>query len=137
MIQQFLMFAVVGTLGFFVDAAMLLFAHHVLGANLYTGRLLSFLAAATFTWQLNRKVTFRGSGTSDTALKQWLKFLSTNAVGGLVNLGVYAVLIARMPFAREHPVFAVACGSIAGLFFNFVATRIVVFRAHLAGAPRA
>jgi putative flippase GtrA len=137
MIQQFLMFAVVGTLGFFVDAGALLFAYHVLGANLYTGRLLSFVVAATFTWQLNRKVTFRGSAATDSAFKQWLKFLSTNAVGGLVNLGVYAVLIVRVPFAREHPVVAVACGSIAGLFFNFIAARIVVFRAHLAGVPRA
>ncbi|MET0659339.1 MAG: GtrA family protein [Steroidobacteraceae bacterium] len=134
-VQQFLMFALVGTAGFFVDAGTLLFAYHVLGSNLYSGRVLSFLTSATFTWQLNRQLTFRGASRSGNAWKQWLKFLSANAVGGLLNLGVYGVLIARVPMAREHPVLAVACGSIAGLFFNFVASRIVVFRAHHASAP--
>lgn len=137
MIQQFLLFALVGTAGFFVDAGTLLFAHHLLGLNLYAGRLLSFLTSATFTWQLNRKLTFRGMGESSSASKQWLKFLSANAVGGLVNLGVYGVLIAKLPLARQHPALAVACGSVAGLFFNFFAARIVVFRAHLAAAHRA
>lgn len=135
-VQQFLMFALVGTVGFFVDAGTLLFAHHVLGSNLYSGRLLSFLTAATCTWQLNRKLTFRSVGQSDSVWKQWVKFLSANAVGGLINLGVYGVLIARVPVAREHPALAVACGSIAGLFFNFMTSRILVFRAHLA-SPRA
>ncbi|MET0988017.1 MAG: GtrA family protein [Steroidobacteraceae bacterium] len=130
------MFALVGTAGFFVDAGTLLFAHHVLGLNLYSGRLLSFLTSATFTWQLNRKLTFRSVSVAGSTWKQWLKFLSANAIGGLINLGVYGVLIARVPIAREHPVLAVACGSIAGLLFNFVASRLVVFRAHLPSAPR-
>lgn len=137
MIQQFFMFALVGAAGFFVDAGTLLFAHHVLGLNLYAGRVLSFLTAATFTWQLNRKLTFRDAASSSGALTQWLKFLSANAIGGLINLGVYAVLIARLPVAREHPVLAVAAGSISGLVFNFAISRLVVFRAHLASAPRA
>lgn len=136
MLQQFFMFALVGAAGFFVDAGTLMLAHRVLGLDLYAGRLLSFLIAATFTWQLNRKLTFRG-GAADHVGKQWLKFVSANAVGGLINLAVYAVMIARVPAAREFPVLAVACGSVAGLVFNFIASRVVVFRAHLASADRA
>jgi len=136
MLRQFFMFALVGAAGFLVDAGTLQFALHMLGLNLYEGRLLSFLVAATFTWQLNRKITFRAAAHHPAA-KQWLKFVSANAVGGLINLGVYALLVSRLPLAREHPTLAVACGSIAGLLFNFLASRIIVFRAHVLPAHRA
>lgn len=135
-VRQFLLFALVGVAGFVVDAGTLLLVHHSAGVNLYVGRLISFLVAATFTWHLNRKLTFREYGP-DAALKQWAKFLSANALGALVNLGVYAVLIAQVRLARAHPELAVACGSVAGLFFNFTASRLLVFRAHLVTVPRA
>ena len=41
--RQLLSFAVVGTIGFVVDAAALYAAMHVLGAGLYAGRVLSYL----------------------------------------------------------------------------------------------
>lgn len=135
-VRQFFLFALVGTAGFVVDAGTLLLVHHALGLDLYVGRLISFLISATFTWHLNRKVTFRHH-EPDHAFKQWAKFLSANALGAIVNLGLYAALIARVPFARAHPELAVACGSIAGLFFNFAMSRLFVFRAHLAPAHRA
>ena len=54
---QFLRFGLVGAVGFLVDVGVL-YAMHGLGLDLYTARVVSFLAAATFTWLGNRFFTF-------------------------------------------------------------------------------
>ena len=121
MLQQLGLFALVGAAGFFVDASVLLLLAKVLGMNIYLARVLSWLAAATFTWRLNRTLTFRDR--AGPVLRQWLMFLAANAGGGLINLGLSSALIA----ARMSPVGALACGALAGLLGNFLASRRFVF----------
>jgi putative flippase GtrA len=91
------------------------------GLDIYVARLLSWLTAATATWWLNRTLTFKDRSAS--LLRQWLMFLAANSGGGLINLGVSSALIA----ARLTPVAAVACGALAGLLWNFIASRRFVF----------
>jgi putative flippase GtrA len=124
--MEFLRFALVGAAGFAVDAATLTLAL-AMGASVYTGRGFSYLSAATFTWAVNRSWTFPDS--EEFFLRQWMKFMLANAMGGLINYGVYVALIAGSPrvFAA-HPVLAVAAGSIAGLFVNFTLSKRFVFR---------
>ena len=131
--RQFLSFAAVGVVGFVVDASALYFAMHVLGAGLYGGRLLSYLAAATTTWALNRGYTFRAQ-RSQNKFAEWGRFLAANAVGGLVNYATYAILVTWVPMATAHPVLGVAVGSIAGLAVNFLLSRRVVFKGTASGA---
>jgi putative flippase GtrA len=64
MLQQLGLFTLVGAAGFLIDAGMLLLLANVLGVNIYVARLLSWLAAATFTWLLNRTLTFRDRDTA-------------------------------------------------------------------------
>jgi putative flippase GtrA len=136
---QFLRFAAVGGAGMLIDMAVLWVAMQGLGASPLLGRLLSFLVAATFTWALNRRVTFRGRH-SGNLLAEWAQFLLVNAVGGLVNLGVYGLAVGFLPrlatlpapLAPLVPYFGVACGSLSGLLINFSGSRKLVFR-----APRA
>ena len=45
---------------------------------------------------MNRHFTFRESDRSG-AFEQWLRYLGSNLVGGLVNYAVYALLIASLP----------------------------------------
>ena len=125
--RQLLSFTLVGVLGFVVDALALYMAMGLLGAGLYSGRLISYLTAATTTWALNRGYTFR-SRRSQHRFAEWVRFLSANALGGLVNYGTYAFLITTYPFAATHPVLGVAAGSLAGLVINFSLSRAVVFR---------
>ena len=120
----FVRFAGVGALGFVVDSGVL-YGALGLGLSLYSGRGVSYLAAATFTWYLNRRITF--VSTDRAVVREWLRYLVANAVGGLVNLGTYAALVATIPVMARLPVLAVAAGSIAGLVFNFVLSRTVVF----------
>ena len=122
--HQFVRFATIGAVAFFVDTAVL-YAALGLGANPYLGRVASFLAAATLTWVLNRRYTF--VATDGAPLVQWAKFLGANAVGGFVNYSVYAALIAFVPIVRAHPVLGVAAGSLCGLVLNFSVSRQWVF----------
>jgi putative flippase GtrA len=121
MLRQLALFTLVGGAGFVVDAGVLLLLTHAAGLDVYVARLLSWLAAATFTWWLNRTLTFRDRAAG--LLRQWLMFLATNSGGGLINIGVSSALIA----SRMTPVAAVACGSLAGLLWNFLASRRFVF----------
>jgi putative flippase GtrA len=121
MLRQLAFFTLVGAAGFVVDASVLLLLTHAVGLDVYVARLLSWLTAATATWWLNRTLTFKDRSAS--LLRQWLKFLAANSGGGLINIGVSSALIA----ARLTPVAAVACGALAGLLWNFLASRRFVF----------
>ena len=119
-------FAGVGTLGFLVDSCTLYGALWA-GFNLYTGRLVSFLVAVSFTWYLNRRVTFRS--IVPPSASEWLLFVFANGGGGLANLAVYAALVATIEQFARLPILAVAIGSVTGLLINFVLSRSFVFRA--------
>lgn len=124
--QEFLRFGVVGTIGFVVDSGVL-YGMLWLGAGLYLGRAISYVAAATATWALNRAWTFRGRGGGPVH-RQWALFVAVNLVGFALNYGTYAVLVATVPMVAAHPVLGVAAGSIAGMFANFALSRRVVFK---------
>ena len=126
LLGQLLRFGVVGTIGFLVDTAVL-YAALQLGAGLYLGRVLSYVAAASGNWALNRAWTFRATGAP--AARQWALFLLVNLAGFAVNYGTYALLVGTLPLAAAHPVLGVAAGSLAGMTGNFLLSRRFVFRA--------
>jgi len=125
LLAEFLRFGVAGTVGFVVDTAVL-YAAIGAGAGLYAGRLVSYVAAATTTWALNRAWTFRGRGDGPAA-RQWALFLLVNLAGFASNYGTYAALVALSPTAARHPVIAVAAGALAGMAGNFFLSRRFVF----------
>lgn len=134
---QMLRFGTVGGVGFLVDAGLL----HVmlqLGLGYYGGRVVSFLAAATTTWILNRSFTFRResrpNGTSSAAHSapshpagEWLAYLGLMVIGGVVNYGIYALAVEVSEPVRRHPELGVALGSIAGMAINFWSAKTMVF----------
>lgn len=120
-------FGVVGVAGFVVDASVLTLGLHA-GTGPWLGRALSYLAAATVTFSLNRAWTFRTADRSSSVARDWGVFLLVNLVGFGCNYGTYAALIAGVPFMREVPVLAVAAGSLAGMAGNFLLSKRYVFR---------
>lgn len=122
-VYQFVRYGLVGVGGFVVDTLVLYAVKGELG--LYGGRVVSYFAAATFTWALNRRFTFIALRPTPR-LKQWLEFLAANAVGAVANYGTYSALVAWTA-AATVPVLAVAAGSIAGLIFNFTINKVWVF----------
>jgi putative flippase GtrA len=125
LLTQFLRFGVVGTLGFGVDTATVYATKAWLG--LYGAGIAAYLVAASFNWILNRVWTFRGQ-SSGRMHRQWLAFLGANLIGFVVNRGLYSLLVTVSALCAAYPVLAVACGSVAGLFFNFTLSRRMVFR---------
>ncbi len=119
-------FGVVGTAGFLADASIVA-GLAALGVGPITAQCVAFFVAVHVTWLGNRSWTFRGQGTRKTLLQEWLLYTSANGLGWLVNNCVYISLILSMPLVAKHPVWAVAVGSIAGLFFNYAAAKRVVF----------
>ena len=127
-LRQFFQFGAVGVIGFFVDAGILLLLLHTTHAGFYLGRVVSFLCAATVTWQLNRNITFRTCAVAHGLTAEWLSFVAANSLGGLVNLGVYSALVWRFAIFASAPAVAVAAGSLCGLVVNFELSRAYVFR---------
>ncbi len=124
--DQFAKFCVVGTVGFLADAGALYLLMSFLNMDPYTGRIFSFLFAATVTWALNRVYTFRSSASAPLT-RQWARFVTANAFGGILNYGVYSALVLSGGWFIKAPVLAVAVGSIAGLAFNFTVSRKYIF----------
>jgi len=122
---EFLRFGVVGTAGFVVDTAVL-YAAMAAGAGLYGGRVLSYIAAATATWALNRAWTFR-TAERGRAGRQWMLFLLVNLLGFAVNYTTYALLVSNLAVAAAYPILGVAAGSLAGMMGNFFLSRRFVF----------
>jgi putative flippase GtrA len=127
LIEQFLRFGVVGTVGFVVDSAVLL-GMMAAGLGPYGGRVISYLVAASTTFALNRAWTFRGARRDAPVAAQWGRFVLLNLAGFAANYGTYAALVAGVPLVAAQPVLGVAAGSIAGMFINFGLSRRFVFR---------
>jgi putative flippase GtrA len=128
-LPQMLRFALVGVVGFLVDAAIL-YVMAAVGVGIRLGRVVSYLFAVTTTWVLNRRYTFRGpSGYS--MLGEWARYGTSQLGGAAVNLGVYYLLI-RLSFVADHPVIGVAAGSLSGLLLNFTVAKVAVFRSESA-----
>ncbi len=134
-LRQFLIFCVVGTLGFVVDVAVLYALAPWLGW--YGGRVLSFWAAATTTWLFNRRFTFSGTRATGSGIwREYGKYLVTMLGGAALNYGAYVAVLHwyHGPYAA---LLGVAAGSIAGLVANFASARYFVFRARPAATgPR-
>ena len=125
--QELFRFTLIGAAGFLIDAGALMLATKGLGLGLYSGRAFSYLCAATFTWICNRRFTF-APVEQRHPLIEWLRFLGANAIGGAVNYGTYAALVTFTALGAAWPVLGVAAGSLAGLVFNFAASKFWVFK---------
>jgi putative flippase GtrA len=128
---ELLRFAAVGVAGLAVDVLVLYLAL-ALGARFHPGRLLSFLAAVWVTWRLNRRYTF--AGLEQSPWRQWWRYLGAMAFGGAVNYVVSAAVMALLTHARQAaallpaaPLLAVCCGTLAGMTFNFISAKFLVF----------
>ncbi len=124
-----LRFAVIGALGMPVDWGVLQLMVHG-GTGPYLGRMISWFCAATFTWTGNRYFTFPGSRARGLlgTVREWGRFLAANAVGGLVNVGLYSVLVRFAPPPLSDLTVALVCGVLLGLVFNFTLSKKLVFK---------
>jgi putative flippase GtrA len=121
---EFVRFGVVGVLGFCWDTATVYTMRPFVG--IYGAGVAGFLVAATANWGLNRLWTFRGRA-HEAAHQQWLKFIGANAIGFIVNRGLFFTLVSVSRLCFEQPILAIAAGATAGLTFNYFLSKRFVF----------
>jgi len=121
---RLLLFAGCGAAGFVVDTSILWVLVRLVGINPYASRMVSYIAAVTTTWMLNRRFTFCSSGPR---AREFMHFVTVNVVGALVNYLVFAAIVSTWGIGGFIPVEAVAAGSLAGLFLNYSLSRRFVF----------
>lgn len=127
--SRFLRFAIVGAGGFVVDECVLAAMHYGAGLDRYTARAISILCAMTFTWWGNRNLTFREHAAIGGArLQEWFRFVLANALGAVINYGVYSALVSFAPAPANNPLLAAAAGVGVGLIFNFTLSKRFVFK---------
>ena len=127
--SEFLLFALSGVAGFIVDGSIVYGLTRFLHWGPIHAQILAFAVAVTVTWLINRRITFAHKASADW-LREWSRYVAANSIGAFVNNGVYAALVLTMQIFHDRPVLAVAAGSLAGLGFNFAASRTWVFGSH-------
>jgi putative flippase GtrA len=132
---RFASFSTVGIIGFGIDASILSTLVHIFAWPHYTARALSFAAAVTGTWYLNRRWVFR---RTPNLAREYASYFGIQAAGACINLGAYAVAIAVVPALARLPVVPLAAGASLALLFNYSAANRWVFAAtaHDARPPR-
>jgi putative flippase GtrA len=119
-------FAVVGTVGFAVDAGVLQLLVGLAGWSPFAGRVVSFPAALTATFVLNRAWTFPALRMSP--VRAYGAYGVIQTIGALINLFVFSVCLLAVPSLYQRPVIALAIGSGVAMLFNYCASRRLVFR---------
>ncbi|MDR3388888.1 MAG: GtrA family protein [Rudaea sp.] len=135
-LRVFATFCIGGTIGFIVDAGVLQLLVTGLGWDRYSGRLISFVTAATVTWLFNRTFTFHGP-RQHALVAEWARYLLAMSGGFICNFAAYSALVYFFNIDRQWLILAVGAGSIAGLGVNFAASRYWVYRHHPHPAPAA
>lgn len=122
-----MLFCIGGVLGFIVDAGVLQLLVSGLAWDRFSGRLISFLMAATATWIFNRHFTFKGH-RRHSLFGEWVRYLLVMSGGFACNFAAYTALVLWFNLDRAWLILAVAAGSIAGLGVNYTLSRYWVYR---------
>jgi putative flippase GtrA len=119
-------FALVGVVGFIVDAVILSILFYFFGFGHFASRAVSFLVAVTTTWWLNRRKTFIGTASANWSA-ELLRYFFTQGIGAFINLGIYTLCITSFELFAAIPVIPLAIGASVALIFNFLSAKHFVF----------
>ena len=117
-------FGLVGTFAYVVDAGTLAILNEWL--HVVPARLLAFAVAVTTTFFLNMWLTFDGL-IDQSLVKSYLKYVSANSVGGVINVVVSTALLLQNIPVISQPFVAVAFGSLSGLVANYTLSKRFIF----------
>ncbi|TLP39621.1 GtrA family protein [Arcobacter arenosus] len=126
-LKQIIKFGIIGTIGFCVDASVL-----VIGVNLFlfsieSSRLISFLCAVFVTWLLNRTFTF-SRNQAFSKRKEYILYLIIQSIGAFLNYGIFMMLIYLNGFFEKYLIVSLGISALVAMFFNFFMLRRFVFK---------
>lgn len=126
---KILIFGMVGTVGFVVDAVLLTVLTVKLGLDVLPSRAVSFSCATFVTWLLNRTLTFSRQASREPRArkKEYFLYITVQMIGAALNFVIFLALIEWNPVLRQMPVIPLAGGAVVALAFNFTMSRKFVF----------
>ena len=119
---SFAWFVLAGVVGFAIDATILSFLMGPAAWEPLPARTVSFAAAVTATWLINRHRAFAGRPRPDTA-RELAGYFAIQTIGAAINFGIFLLCLTAWPRLTAVPVVPLAIGSAFALFFNFAVTR--------------
>jgi len=120
-------FAIVGAVGFIIDASILTALTQFAQWTPWHARVPSFLTAVLVTWILNRTHTFRGRGLRRRSVEALL-YGAIQVCGALINLAVFGACLALFPRLASVPVIPLAIGAGVALGCNLAANNWLLYR---------
>lgn len=123
---HFVQFGLVGFSGTIVNLVALTVLVH-LGVPLRLAVALAIFISMCTNFVLNRRYTFEYA-RQGSWLHQLAGFIAASSVGAVVNYATVLALLHGWPVLERAPQVAAIVGILAGLVFNFFASRYVVFR---------
>lgn len=135
LIQQIFRFAIVGVINTGVDLVvlnLLIYVTHVGEKGFFytVFKSISFVAALTNSYFMNKYWTFAGKGTSNRIIEV-SEFTIISLIGFLINVGVSSLVVNLIPpiivSEAVWPSIAALFGTAFGLVWNFIGYKLVVF----------
>jgi len=127
-LKKFFKFAIIGTIGFVVDATILLIFVNILNIEIYISRIISFCFAVLITWLLNRKFTFDLSSINIKKSKEYIYYFIIQFIGVLINYTIFIILINQYLILKQNLIIPLAIASIIAMFFNFYMLKIKLYK---------
>ncbi len=128
-------FAGVATTIACIDIAALYVLNGALGANVYLARIISYTAAMTAGYFLNRRYTFYDHRRTQSIPAELARFYAVFASGGSINYAVFSGVVAGGAAAGAGPtirfwlpLLGVWLGGLAGMAFNYGFSNKFVFQ---------
>lgn len=122
-------FIQVGALGYVANVVVFYGLRHV-HLSTDSALLIAFGCAASLTWGLNRRYTFRNRPRAEP-VRQWLRFLAVNAVGGLIYVGAFTFLTSLAQPLSELPALSILLSAGIAFLANFTLSSLLVFNTAL------
>lgn len=127
MLKQFIKFGIVGSIGFIIDASVLLLLVEKFSFSIEYSRVFSFLIAVFVTWFLNRNFTFSKAQKFNKKGEYFL-YLIIQSIGVLLNYLIFIALINYNVFFKEYLIISLAISSIIVMSFNFYMLKIKIYK---------
>jgi putative flippase GtrA len=121
--SRILRFAVVGGIGFVVDAAMLALLLAATPLGPFLSRLVSIGFGLTITWLCNRHLTFQPSSRGLAA--EGARYGGVGVTTSIVNYLVYAGLLLALPWLT--PLAALVVASLVAMALSYLGYSRLVF----------
>lgn len=116
-------FLLVGGVGLSLNVCLVYTLRDYIG--LVPSRMVSYVAAFTVTWFLNRWFTFHSNDPKK--MRQWSRYASIYVGTGVLHIASFAFLVNQFVFLNRNPIWAILIAAALIAFINFSLSRRFAF----------